>query len=365
LAERQNLEGRYCTPTHRKRAVREALDALRGSRRAILTTHLNADGDGAGCQVALAAWMRALGARPHIVNPTVFPDQFRFLLPEKGWVLEASSAAARDACAQADLAVVLDTGEIPRIGRVKPMIQGIRTVVIDHHQPGSQPIGGISFRDADACATGELVHDLVLASGGPWQRATQEGIYVGILTDTGSFRFSNATPSAHRIAADLIADGVDPEGLHRRVYGAAPERRLRLLAEALNTLEVDAVDGVAWMVVPHRLEGTEPLTEDVEGLVDYPRSVEGVEVGLLFRRTAKGGTKVSFRSTGTVDVNALAHLFGGGGHVKASGALVEGLPADAIPVVVEATRRAVRAAGGRPSSRSSQDSRQDTATRGE
>jgi phosphoesterase RecJ-like protein len=309
--------------------------------------------------------MRALGARPHIVNPTVFPDQFRFLLPEKGWVLEASSAAARDACAQADLAVVLDTGEIPRIGRVKPMIQGIRTVVIDHHQPGSQPIGGISFRDADACATGELVHDLVLASGGPWQRATQEGIYVGILTDTGSFRFSNATPSAHRIAADLIADGVDPEGLHRRVYGAAPERRLRLLAEALNTLEVDAVDGVAWMVVPHRLEGTEPLTEDVEGLVDYPRSVEGVEVGLLFRRTAKGGTKVSFRSTGTVDVNALAHLFGGGGHVKASGALVEGLPADAIPVVVEATRRAVRAAGGRPSSRSSQDSRQDTATRGE
>ena len=214
------------------------------------------------------------------------------------------------------------------------------------------------------CATGELVYDLVLASGGPWPRATQEGIYVGILTDTGSFRFSNATPNAHRISADLIADGVDPEGLHRRVYGATPERRLRLLAEALNTLEVDA-GGVAWMVVPHRFEGTEPLTEDVEGLVDYPRSVEGVEVGLLFRRTANGGTKISFRSTGAVDVNALARLYGGGGHIKASGALVEGLPSDVIPGVVEATRRAVGAAGGIPPSGSSQDSPQEKATRDE
>ena len=365
MAERQNLQGRYGTPIHRKRAVREALDALQGSRRAILTTHLNADGDGVGCQAALVAWMRALGGHPHIVNPTAFPDLFRFLLPEKGWVLEASSAAAREACAEADLAVVLDTGEMPRIGRVKPMIEDIRTVVIDHHQPGGQPSGGTSFRDANACATGELVYDLVLASGGPWSRATQDGIYVAILTDTGSFRFSNATPSAHRIAADLIADGVDPEGLHRRVYGAAPERRLRLLAKALNTLEVDATAGVAWMVVPHQLEGTEPLAEDVEGLVDYPRSVEGVEVGLLFRRTANGGTKISFRSTGAVDVNALARLFGGGGHVKASGALVEGLPADVISGVVEATRRAVRAAGGYPSPHSSLDSPQEKAARDE
>ena len=364
MADPQNVQGRYRTPTHRKRAVREALDALRGSRRAILTTHLNADGDGAGCQVALAAWMRALGGRPLIVNPTAFPDMFRFILPEEGWVLEALSEEAREACAQADLAVVLDTGEVPRIGRIKAMIEGIRTVVIDHHQPGEQPIGGISFRDAGACATGELVHDLVLASSGPWPRATLDGIYIGILTDTGSFRFSNATPSAHRIAADLIADGVDPEDLHRRIYGAAPERRLRLLAKALETLEVDASSGVAWMVVPHELEGSDPLPEDVEGLVDYPRSVEGVEVGLLFRRAANGGTKISFRSTGPVDVNALAREFGGGGHTKASGALVQGPPADVIPRVVEATRRAVRA-GGRPPSRSSRDSLQEKAARDE
>jgi phosphoesterase RecJ-like protein len=339
-------EIRYRTPGHRRRAVRQALDALRGSRRAILTTHLNADGDGAGCQIAMAAWMRSLGARPHIVNPTQFPDMFRFLLPDDGFILEAGSADARAACAEADLAVVLDTGEVPRIGRVKPMIDGVPTVVIDHHQPGEQPIGGISLRDADACATGELVYDLVLASGGPWPEATRNGIYVAILTDTGSFRFSNASPSCHRIVADLIADGVDQEELHRRVYGAAPLRRLRLLGKALETLEVDPV-GVAWMTVPHEIEGTEPLPEDVEGIVDYPRSIIGVEVGLLFRRTANGGTKISFRSTGSVDVNALAREFGGGGHIKASGAAVDGAPADVIPRVVEATRRAIRASASK------------------
>ncbi len=339
---------RYRTPEHRRRAVRETLDALRGSRRAILTTHLNADGDGTGCEVALAAWMRALGGRAWIVNPTPFPEMFRFLVPEEGWVLDAGSAAARDACAQADLAVVLDTGEVPRIGRLRAMIEGVPTVVIDHHQPGEQPIGGVSLRDADACATGELIHDVVLSSGGPWPRATLEGIYVAILTDTGSFRFSNSTPHAHRIAADLIADGVDPEDLHRRIYGAAPLRRLRLLARALATLEMDAEVGVAWMELPSEIDGVDPTAEDVEGIVDYPRSVSGVEVGLIFRKTASGGTKISFRANGAVDVNALAREFGGGGHIKASGALVERPPAEVIPRVVEATRRAVRAAGLRP-----------------
>jgi phosphoesterase RecJ-like protein len=340
-------EIRYRTPDHRRRAVRQALEALRGSRRAVLTTHLNADGDGAGCQIALAAWMRALGAHPRIVNPTPFPDMYRFLLPEEnGFILEASSAEARAACAEADLAVVLDTGEVPRIGRVKPMIDGVPAVVIDHHQPGEQPIGGVSLRDANACATGELVYDVVLAGGGPWPTATRRGIYVAILTDTGSFRFSNASPTCHRIVADLIADGVDPEDLHRRVYGAAPLRRLRLLGKALETLEVDATGGVAWMTVPHELDGTEPLPEDVEGIVDYPRSIQGVEVGLLFRRTTSGGTKISFRSNGAVDVNALAREFGGGGHIKASGAAVDGAPEGVIPKVVEATRRAVRALAG-------------------
>lgn len=348
----------YRTPDHRRNAVRQAVNALRASRNAVLTTHVNADGDGTGSQIALAAWLRALGGRAWIINPTPFPDMFRFMLPESSWVVEAGSERARELCARADLAVVLDTGEFPRIGRVKPMIQDLRALVIDHHPPGEKPIGGLSLRDPAACATGELVHDLVLATDGPWEPAVRTGIYVGILTDTGSFRFSNSTPASHRIAADLIERGLDPEAVSEEVYGASPLRRFQLLQACLSTLEADPDGGVAWMRVPRDVyEQLGATPDDLEGLVEYPRAVEGTEVAMLFRQTSRGDTKVSFRATGDVDVNQLARTFGGGGHVKASGALLERTPDEVVPEVVDAAREAVRghrAAGppGNPEPRS-------------
>jgi phosphoesterase RecJ-like protein len=304
---------------------------------------VNADGDGAGSQVAVASWLRALGAQAWIVNPTPFPDMFRFMVPDSSWIVHAGSSRAKEICAQADLAVVLDTGEVHRIGRVKGLIDDRTTVIVDHHPPGDRPLGGISFRDPSASATGEMVYDLMQLSGGPWPMEALIGLYVAILTDTGNFRFSNSTPGAHRVVADLIERGVDPEEMYEHVYGASPIRRFRLLEAALATLDSDEDHGVAWMQVPRKAYvdlGAEP--DDLEGLVDYPRSVDGVEVGLLFRQTEKGDTKVSFRSNGEVDVNALARRFDGGGHVKASGALLKGPPEKVVTRVVDATREAVR-----------------------
>ena len=334
----------YQTPEHRRDDVRRALRSLRAARRVILTTHMNADGDGCGAQVAMAAWLRALGTEAWIVNPTPFPSMFDFLVPESSWVASSASDRGRELCAQADLAVVLDTGEIPRLGRVKPMIEGLRTVVVDHHPPGDRPIPGVSFRDPQASATGELVYDLMVASDGPWPREALVGIYVAILTDTGSFRFSNSTPGSHRVTAELVERGVDPEEMYLQVYGGFPLRRFRLLQACLETLETDDGGGVSWMQVPRAAYddlGASP--DDLEGLVDYPRTVVGTEVALLFRQTERGDTKVSLRSNGPVDVNALARQFGGGGHVKASGALLDEPPDDAIPRVVTAARRLVQA----------------------
>jgi phosphoesterase RecJ-like protein len=169
------------------------------------------------------------------------------------------------------------------------------------------------------------------------------GLYVAILADTGSFRFSNTSPEAHQIAADLIRRGADPEELYRQVYGNLPLRKLKLIQSALAELEVDSDGGVAWMTVPTRaFDELGATADDIEGLVDYPRDINGVEVGLLFRETAKGATKVSFRSNGDVDVNALARAFGGGGHVKASGALVDGPLPEVRKKVLDAVRAAVK-----------------------
>ncbi len=342
----------YRTPPNRDAPVREVLDALEGASRILLTTHLNADGDGAGCQVALAAWLRSRGKEVWILNPTPFPSAFRFLLPEEDWLLRPSTERTDRIVDQAELGVVVDTGETPRLGRVKPFFDEVpQLVVVDHHPPGEKPVKGISFRDPSAAATGELIYDLVLASGDRLSPAMRDGLYVALLTDTGSFRFSNATPGAFRMAADLVEAGVRPEELHRKVYGSYPLRRLHLLREALRTLEVDEDGLVAWMTVPQdAYEALEVAPEDLDGFVDYPRSVEGVEVGILFRTLEDGSTKVSFRSTGDLDVNQVARRFGGGGHVKASGARVTAELEEVKGQVLEETlavARRIRNQGGR------------------
>ncbi len=339
----------YRTPEHREGPVQNVLRALDEAERVLLTTHMNADGDGAGCQAALASWLRNRGTEAWIVNPTPFPELFTFLLQEEDWVLKAGSAEAKRVAAQADLAVVLDTGEYSRIERVSSHLEDLSTVVVDHHPPGEDAIAGISFRDPTAAATGELVYDVLLAAGDTLAPVACDALYVALMTDTGCFRFSNSTAGAFRVAGDLVEAGVSPEELHRKVYGSHPLRRHRLLARSLEHLEVDDEGLVAWMTVPRdAYEELGATTEELDGFVDYPRSVEGVEVGVLFRALGDGSTKVSFRSTGKVDVNALAREFGGGGHVRAAGARVEAPVEKVRSEVLEKTRNRARAVRNPP-----------------
>lgn len=335
-------------PSPRRAAIDTLLPLLRKSRKVVLTTHVNADGDGAGCEAALASWMASQGVEPVILNPTPFPSNLAFLLEDPSVVVDASDLpAARAAVEGAELAVVVDTGEAPRIGRVKPLLEGLPLAVVDHHPEGEKALRGISFRDVAAAATGELVHDLIAVAGGPWTPAVVNGLYVAILTDTGGFRFSNTTAAALRTAASLVERGASPEGLNRAVYGRVPLRRLRLLAASLPTVTVE--DGVAWMVVPRpAYEANGATPDDLEGFVDHARSLEGVEVGLLFRTVGDGGTKISLRSNGGVDVNALARRFGGGGHVRAAGALVAAPLEEVMATVIPAVKEAVAAEGDAP-----------------
>ncbi|MSR22596.1 MAG: hypothetical protein EXR92_03480 [Gemmatimonadetes bacterium] len=215
-------------------------------------------------------------------------------------------------------------------------------MIIDHHPPGADSIEGVSLRDTSAAAAGELVFDVIWAHGGPWTHAVVNGLYVAVMTDTGAFRFSNATPGAYQIAAELVRRGALPDELHRRIYGQMPLRRLRLLERVLGSIEVSEEGEVAWMTVPAKpFRELGCTSEDLDGLVDYPRGIDGVEVGLLFREIEGGQVKVSFRANGRVDVNALAREFGGGGHVRAAGALV---PGGVEEVRARVVRRAVEIA---------------------
>jgi phosphoesterase RecJ-like protein len=267
---------------------------------------------------------------------------FRFLLGDGPDAVEEASARGAAAVREADLVVVLDISDLKRLGTLADAVRAFAgpKLVIDHHIPSDDPPAEVVVSDTTACATGELVFDLALVLDQPLDAAAAQALYVALLTDTGGFRFSNTTPRCHAIAAQLLAVGLDPEEVYRRVYASVPAGKLHLLREALATLEVDPALGLSWISVEAGATDRHGVkSEDLDGIVEHPRSIAGTRLALLFRDLGHGKVKVSFRSTGDVDVNALARQFGGGGHAKASGALIPGA-LDAVRQRVVAAARA-------------------------
>lgn len=328
-------------PAVRTAGARDVAALIRPGMRVALTTHVNADGDGAGSEVGLWHMLAARGAKPFIVNPTPFPDRYQFLL-EGADGADRSPKAVKE-LARADAVVVLDISDLGRLGHLAERMEqlGVPVACIDHHASNGSLPAGPRLVDPLACATGELVYDLATVVGWELPPAAARALYVAILTDTGGFRFSNTSPRTHEIAARLMAHGVEPEDIYARVYANAPEGRIRLLTEVLETLVVETPPGLAWITVPPgALERNGVTAEDLEGVVEFPRSVQGVRLALLFRQLGNGRIKASFRSMGEVNVATLAEQFEGGGHPKAAGASLEGSLA-AVQETVLAAARAV------------------------
>jgi phosphoesterase RecJ-like protein len=315
----------YLTISPERRAgIQRLARELVAGRRVVLSTHMNADGDGCGSETALARLLAQRGLESKIVNPTPWPSLFDFLLG--GAALDATENGAA-ALTNIDLLVVVDISDVKRLGNLTETVRRLTVpkIVIDHHVASDDPAGSIVLADTTACATGELVYDLACELDLEITPEIARSLYAAILTDTGAFRYSNTTPRSHAIAAELLSRGVDPEEMYQRVYASAPAGRVRLLAEVLSSLGVDEGCGVSWLTMAAgSLERHGVRSEDLDGIVEHARSIAGTRMAIFFRDLGYGKVKISFRSTGDVDVNRFARTFGGGGHVKASGALVAG-----------------------------------------
>jgi len=335
-------------PAHRVAAIERLATELTPGRRVAVSTHMNADGDGCGSEVATVLLLRQMGLEAEIVNPTPWPATFDFLLREG--VVDRTAQGSK-ALKRADVVLVLDISDVKRLGVLAESVRtlSVPKLVIDHHVPSDEPPGPVMLADTSACATGELIFDVARTLQLEITPRIAEALYVAILTDTGSFRFSNTSPRCHAVAGALLTAGVNPEEMYRRVYASAPVGRVRLLAEALGTLEVDAEHGLSWLSLPAgALERYELKSDDLDGIVEHARSIAGTRMALFFRDLGHGKVKVSFRSTGDVDVNRFARQFAGGGHAKASGALVEGsLPEVRDRVIAAARHYLAQATGGR------------------
>jgi phosphoesterase RecJ-like protein len=298
---------------------------LSTTRSVALSTHMNADGDGCGSEVAMGLLLAQKGIEAKVVNPTPWPALYGFLLSESG--LRDETARGSAALKSVDGLVVLDISDVKRLGSLAESVRGMKApkVVIDHHVPSDDPPAETILADTAACATGELIYDFACTLDLEITPEIARAIYIAMLTDTGGFRFSNTTPRCHAIAGELLNAGVNPEDMYVRIYASSPPGRVQLLAEVLATLQFDLGAGLAWLSMgAGLLEKYDVRPEDLDGIVEHARSIAGTRMALFFRDLGHGKVKISFRSTGAVDVNAFARRFGGGGHAKAAGAMLPG-----------------------------------------
>jgi bifunctional oligoribonuclease and PAP phosphatase NrnA len=327
-------------PPDRIAAAQSFAAELKPGQRICITTHVNPDGDGLGSEAGLVHLLKAKGIDAVVTNPSPTPDRYHFLFRDLPGVDRTQEAVKE--LRRADLILVLDISDVGRLGMLSQTVLDRRVPVacVDHHISQGDLPEGPRYVDPDASATGELIFQLAVANGWPLTPLAARALYVAILTDTGAFRFSNTRPAVLRTAAALLETGLDPEQIYLDVYANASEGRARLLAETLQTLVVEPDTGLAWVTVPPgALERLGTTPDDLDGIVEVPRSIAGVRMALLFREIAAGRVKVSLRSVGAVDVAAFSRPYGGGGHTKASGLSLEGSIAEVQATVLAAARQ--------------------------
>lgn len=312
-------------------------DLLAPHGRILLTTHENPDGDGIGSMIALAHGLRLQGKETRIVVSPEVPAFLEFLDPE-GWI-EIHDPSRTDLAGWPGAWVLVDASEPHRMGKLEAVFRASEAVkvCVDHHLQNGPQAFDLAFTDATAAASAELVYDL-MAPGlpRPLPRPMVDALYVGLVDDTGNFRFSNTTPKVHRIAAALIEDGADPAKIYQDLYHQNRPQRLRLFSRAYQNLRILA-DGAYGSVALSQadLRACGAIHDDMEGLVNEPLKLRGVEVSALVYELGDGRIKASLRSRGRVDVNAVCRQFGGGGHRLASGAKLDG-PLDQVQTRVDA-----------------------------
>jgi phosphoesterase RecJ-like protein len=297
-----------------QRIIREIVQ----NRSFLVATHENPDGDAVGSSLALACYLSALGKDVTVFSCDPLPDNYSFLPLAENVVTTIPDR-------NFDICFVLDAGDLPRTGRDPDKFRQMGKIInIDHH-PDNKMFGDINLLDPKASATGALVYRLITAAGFTIDYPTALCIYTAIVTDTGSFRYSNADHEAFLISGQMVSYGINPWYVAEKLYESQPLERLELLGLALSTLQVTGRGDVASITVTLEMYAKTGATSELtDGFINYPRSIGGVEVAVFFREVEKGLFKVGFRSKGKVDVSVLAAAFGGGGHHNAAGCKISG-----------------------------------------
>ena len=301
------------------------IQQFNNSNKILAVTHANPDGDAIGSLIAMGMSLEALNKKITLYCESLIPAVYRFL-PEVHRVVNKIGNL------NYDMAVILDCGDLSRVGQTVSYLEQIPVIVnIDHHVTNTR-FGHLQLIDTSACATAEIVYRLIKQMGLTFSKSVATSIYTGILADTGSFRFSNTNKAAFAICQEMVEIGVDPHNIAQHVYGTYSLSRIKLLNLALDSIELSENGKLSIMTLTQKMfDETNTKPEDVDGLINYAQRIEDVEVAALIQEHQNGNENsrttnrfhVSLRSDGTFDVAAIAAMFGGGGHSSAAGFSIE------------------------------------------
>ena len=301
------------TDTH---LLLQAAEAIRSRQRFVIVSHVRPDGDAVGSQMAMAHALRALGKDVRTVSRDPAPPPLQ-VFPG------VSDIEILDRVEDpGDAVIVMESGDLLRTG-VSGLERGF-VINIDHHV-GNSMFGAINWFDVSAAACGEMVFDLIRELGVPLSHDIAVHLYVAILTDTGSFHHSNITPRTFEICRECVAAGVNPAAVARSVYDSNSLGRIKLMGAVLNRMQLASGGRLAIVSVDQALvRACDGTYEDTEGLINLPLTVREIQAVVFFKEVGPLDWRVSMRSKGEVNINAVAKEFGGGGHKNASGCNASG-----------------------------------------
>lgn len=298
----------------------ELLAAIRSGSRFLVASHQRPDGDAVGSAVGMALALRALGKQATVVMDAA-PPAFLQPFPDVDHVRIATSLAD-----SVDASIIMECSSLDRTG-----VAGLDrspVINIDHH-PGNTLYGAVNWIDESAAACGEMVMRLIDVLGVPLTPDIATHLYLAILTDTGSFRFSHLTPATYQMAGRAVAAGADPIWIARTHYDSNSLARVRIFGAVLNGMSVHADGRVAVLSISRAEAASFGGTyDDTEGLINFPLTVKDIQAVAFLKEADDGSWRVSLRSKGAVDTGAVARAFGGGGHANAAGCSTPG-PLDA------------------------------------
>ena len=320
------------------------LDFVRESKRILITSHRDPDGDSVGSQLALAELVENMGKGCRIINQGDLPGKYLFLDPgTKIENVEALTGGRKDVTPPADLVLVLDCTSMRRVGDVEKLIPPTVAIVnIDHH-PDNEDFGAFNYVDPNASAAGEIVFSLLQSANFCITPPVANQLYAAILSDTGRFKFSNTSPGCLRVCAELLAAGADSRYVTNQIYFNHSLPFLKLLGSILSSPQILNEGRICVMTLKHNLMADLNIDpKEVEGVADYPLFLKGVEIGLLFTEKANEEVKVNLRSQNQFDVSKVARRFGGGGHRNAAGCTLDHNLEKAKSIILEQIQRALK-----------------------